>query len=370
MKRIRGRPPLRPQNTRLDRTDVGRQHLFYARVHQDNVRSSLLASDIRGVVYSFLQNGIPCTCRIHAPLLDDDGHLTEDGMKKVLSGSAESGSPFAGPTAKPVFGASDVGLDGLEDAYESDSAFDENDLEPPDLGDDWGAGDFASGGSDVVMGGLNQDRCTLCYGSGFVGGFRTVGGSRIVLSSVARTGPGTTCSIDKSAAPHRFHDGDRVVFPDVKMPHRAGQRVHIIRAWDGDKALPRRSYGINRDAISAALSDGDPLDAVEISSAGGDLGFTHIEIQALHRDVHIDFVQVPDDFQPNRAGRSATATITLPPDAPASKYSIVRDSKYGRAWQVSRVSPHLNNRGTAVWFETEARLVGQHEIYHTLAGVG
>lgn len=373
MKRIRNRPPLRPQNTRLDNTGLARQHLFYARVHQDSVRSALLASGIRAVVYSFLQNGVPCTCRMRAPLLDDDGHLTQDGIEKVLAGSVESGSPFAGRVAKRVFDAADVGLEGLERNYRKSSVdlFDDKDLEPPELDDDWAGDDLdRTGGTVTVVGGINQDRCAICYGSGFVGGFKTVGGHRTVLTSLSDLGRGTTCSIDRSAAPQRFRDGDRVVFDGPRMPYRAGQRLHILRVWDGDRVVPRSSYSINRTEIAAAASKGDALGSVEVSVGEGELEFTHVEIQTIHRDTNIDFVQVPDDFHPNLRGNSATATITLPPDAPVSKYSVVRDSKYGRAWQASRVSPHLNNRGTALWFEVEARLVAQHELYHTLAGIG
>ena len=392
MRRQRTRTPLIPQTSRLDATDVAGQHGFYAEAHQDRARSSLLASGIRASVYSFLQNGRKCTCRMQASLLDGDGNLSADGVASILRGSADAGHSLAGITEKPTFDAADVGLDELDESY--DRLLDG--LEGLEIDDDEGGARIARGDTlglnDVIdelseadpdakgldfIGGMAQDRCGVCFGSGFEGGFRLVGGHRTVLTSQSPISAETDCRIDERSSPHRFADGRLVVFDNVRLPHRAGQRLHILRLWRNDIQIPRASYSASRSLIEGALSDGTDAGSresggiqvrVEAADGAPALDFTHLEIQAIRSRTPIDIIQAPDDFHPNPQGNSATATIQLPPDAPVSKFSVVRDSKYGRAWQVSRVAPHLNNRGIAVWYEAEARLAAQHELVNRLVG--
>ena len=346
------------------------QHGFYADVQKERVRASMLASGITAFIYSFLQSGRKCTCRMQASILDDEGHLTQDGIDSILTSDKNAGHIFAGPVSKPVIDATDVGLDSIEHSYEElkDKGFFEG-LDDEGLDENWADDDLnPRGGRRVISGGMNQDRCGICFGSGFVGGFRLSGGTRQILTTESpQDTEATTCRVDKTENPYKFIGPGRVVFNDVNIPYRQGQRLHILRMWNNDTPLRRSTYEINRTGIIAAAAKGVALSNVDVLIDDG-MEFTHIEIQTSHRKVHVDLTQVPDNFHPNVEGRAAQATISLPPDTPVSKFSVIRESKYGRAWQVSQVNPHLNNRGAAIWYEVEARLVAQHELYNQLAG--
>ena len=396
LRRLRTKTPLTPQSVRLNRTDVAGQHRFYADVQQKRVDSALLASGITAVVYSFLQSGTKCTCRLQASLLDADGNLSDEGVRTIISDAEDAGHVLAGEVRKPTLEAADVGLDEVDDSFDrllrdleaGDDGLEDGDLQGLDSSlDELGEldPDLPAGEEPTFFGGMNQDRCGVCFGSGFEGGFKLVGGFRTVLTTKSETVAAMTdCAVDRRRSPHRFSGGRRVTFDNVRLPYRTGQRLHVLRLWRNDAQLPRSGYVVNRATIEAAVNDGTGAATnhnhlqgddvvsiqvtVEAADGADDLDFSHLEIQALHRRPPIDIIQVPDDFHPHLTGAAATATLQLPPDAPVSKFSIIRDSKYGRAWQVGRVTPHLNNRGTAVWFEVEARLVAQHELRNRLPG--
>ena len=351
-----------PRNLIASSRDISRQHEHFARIYQKSYRGALMASGIRGQIYSALTGGTKCTCFIQASILDDDGNLSPGAMGSILSGQSSSG--------RKTYKAMDLDLD----------------LDAPDtygdltLADD----DLANIGPEEydtledINFGYGQNRCGVCFGVGYVGGYSIANGYRLVADTQANN-TRTNFSVITAEQPNKFRydtksnaDGE-VVFTLSEIPKQS-QRIMSARIWNNDRPLASGSYTLSyggQSTLDTWLSGSSNDLTVSVSTRND---FTHLELQFAYNgeenEQWVDFPQIPSAmFEPDLLGQRVTATLNLPYDANVNNRTVVRESKFGRTWQISEANPHYDNGGIMAFVEAEARLVGQNEIFNLLPGI-
>lgn len=317
-----------PLNERLRRTRVDKQHEFYAGVERRYMENTLAASGIKGTVYLYLKQGIRCTCSQQSSLLNANGELETTSVERVIQG-------VYGPTTRVAFDAND--LDFNEEVDNPDFP---QDVEPTEF--------------DLVdLTGFDTARCACCFGSGYVGGFELTNGFRLVLDTQAEHD--TDHTLITSENPNAFSGGTYCDWP-CELSAFPGQRLAGIRLWNKDVLISESDYSYTLPAFGIPGTF-----HVETNQT-----FTHAEIQLSFGPLDIDITQVDSVLYPELNGTNGTPQVYLPPNVPITKFSVIRDWKYGRAWQVTNVQMHYNNHGKAVFWQCDCRLVQQHELLNLL----
>ena len=368
MRRVYPKPArFTPKNRHLDGRDVARQHAFYAHSAILDVERSIKAAGIDAVVYSYLESGAKCTCAPSGALLSEEGDLSDDAMADIIGGLEDDDDPSV-TLRDDVEVATDLGdVDALfENSFPGRSADEDTGWEAIARSAN-PSGDADTAQVRVPFAGIHTARCGLCFGSGYVGGFSLFGGHRTMLVPDLDADYGRVAEVDTHLDPYRFVICGSLTL-EASVPWRTGTRVMAFRAWDKDDVLGPDVVSLSQTAPDAARPDKLSV-TVAPTVADSEIKLSHIEIQTVHSAlVPVDIPQVQDEFHPMLESRQPTATVHLPGNVPVNRFSIIVESKYRRAWQVSSITPHLDNHGIAVWREVEARLVGEHELTRLLAG--
>lgn len=336
MKRMIKRVPIVPQNTRLNPTNVARQHEFIARRQQLYVQNALNASGIYCVIFKLVTGGKRCTCSGRVSLLDNNGDLTEQGLLSI----SKSVQNLYGDTKRVSFKANDMNLDLVlngDDIIDNPIHEDYADEPPTEV-------DLLEYGS------FNQDYCAVCYGSGYVGGYQLQPGFRLVLDTQSVIN--TDHILDTANQPAFYHSGTIAQFEAIIPKHNHLQ----VRLFNNDTEI----RGFKFSEIPNGVKGQFTIETTE--------SFTHLELSELTGYIPTDFAQLPEDFGADMLGVGSTATFILGHTTSINKNSLLIESKFGRMWQITNVNPFYDNSGCLIQYEAEARLVAQHELYKYLMG--
>lgn len=354
----RKKNPLNPQNERSRLYDLSSQHEFYAGTAKKAYDNALTASGINAVIYNRMQTGKKCTCFIEAPTkLDKEGQLNEEGMEEILQSTRKPHGVY-GTTKRTTFTADDLDIDlkevdSLNDYYEDDEyeSIDTTDFDRIDVNTGYG-----------------QNRCGVCLGTGYVGGYSSRPGYRLVLDVQSEHERHSTKEIKTSVQPYAFVGTGYVKFRHP-LPVLKGVKSNVLklfRVWNNDIPLKHSSYTWNKAEIKNTIKLGTEKEWLVNVETEED--FTHVEIQLGGELVPIDMPQIPDSFEASMLGDRVQTTLNLPSTVDVSRNSIVRETKFNRAWQISQLSPYMDTSGIIVSWEAEARLVEHHELLNMLAG--
>ena len=324
------RRKLKPQNTRL--TQVAKQHEFYAKIQQQYVQNALSASGIYCVIFKLVSGGKRCTCSGHASLLDNNGDLTASGLLSIT----QSIQNLYGDTKRVSFKANDMNIDLLSDTGEVFEDYADEPVQPEDL---------------LEYGSFNQDYCSICYGSGYIGGYQLQPGFRLVLDTQSVVN--TDHTLDTSNNPMFYHSGTYADFEALIPLHSKLQ----VRLFNNDTEVLNFTFKEIPNGTQGILT-------IETKEA-----FTHIELSELRGYIPCDFAQLPETFGEDLLGAGTTATFIVGHTTSVTKNSLLIESKFGRMWQVQNVNSFYDNSGILIQYELEARLVAQHELYKNLMGV-
>ena len=359
MRRLMRRSPLTPQSLRAK--GVEKQTEFYAEAQRRVFENALSASGIHGMVYSQKRGGVRCTCAPSVGILTENGEMTEEGVKAL---ETQRHKGYGVESKRIVYNAADLDFDVDLTDFDGEESDNSSDLDEGDWGvesDDLEPFEFGSFG---------QRRCAVCFGSGYVGGYDLAKGHRMTLDTqVAWVADNLT--VNTARQPNVFDvDGQAIVtFDKVMVPCRKNIRLSSFRVMDNDVPLSSRLYNWrNKNELLDSMRDGAAGRMEHRLSLDVSASFTHVELQFSYGHCVLDMAQPQDQFDATMTGPHNSTTFSVSTDTILNKYSIIRENKYNRAWQVMSVTPH-HNMGRLVFHEAEARLVAQQEIFHLLPGM-
>lgn len=296
-----------PPNSRT--VDVARRTLdALVPIQQRKYANAFEANGYETLVYNRLRHGVACSCqadrRAQATVLGQDGKLKPGQMEKLLTGGLNFKiSPYGvkEPMREDLRSARG-GATQPNDARKYDVAGNSKpladfDLESDDLDNPYATNTQAANGdeddaqADIVDQSiddasenfdaeeyLNDSKCAVCFGTGYVGGFSLLNGLRLVLSTQWADITDLQGTIELNRNPHSFFVTSvsfQAVFPKGVIG------VDTFRVWNNDIQIHAQTIEIDNLTYSMDLlrAKCDGLPHTITLTFERLTYFTHVELQ-------------------------------------------------------------------------------------------
>jgi hypothetical protein len=348
---------------------------------QTRYMSALRVQGYAGILYNRLEQGKRCTCQSSQKhlntRLDKEGKASKGLINQLITGSDtfdvtpyghqnwNPQNPFTNETSPLAPGNKHQGTFGLVMNDPTDYPIGEVIEGPvdPDLDIEKMFGDWDGsllGGSDIA--------CSVCFGTGFVGGYMPFHASRQVFSVADPFVTLGECDIDALAKPWTAKGSK--FFVTCTFPLGA-TGMDIIRVMD-DSTPVNAQFTIDSTLITNELQvlkfcDGLPH-LIEINFPE-DLRFTHFELQfnLTHESAFFEFPKLTKSADITRLETLEPFQIILSPNIPSVRpMDIIVESTFGKVLVVQNV-PWWNtrNRNVLGW-ECMVRVIEPMERFRLL----
>lgn len=295
-----------PPNSRT--ADVARKTLdALVPIQQRKYANAFEANGYETLVYNRLKHGLACSCqgdrKAQATVLGEDGKLKPGQMEKLLTGglSFKIGpygvkEPMREDLRAIRGGKAQPNDDRKFDVMDNDKRVADFDLESDDLdnpyatktkaqnGDEDDAQDILDQTTDDVSQNfdgeeyVNDSKCAICFGTGYVGGFSLLNGLRMVICTQWTDITAMAGTIEINRQPHAFFTTSvsfRAVFPKGVIG------VDTFRVWNNDIQIHAQSIAIDNLPYSMDLlrAKCDGLPHIITLTFERLTYFTHVELQ-------------------------------------------------------------------------------------------
>jgi len=392
---------MRPKPSNRGVTTTARSGIdVLARAAQERYVNALAVEGYPVQYFAYKRLGTTCTCSSHsttaeAPalntpgitVLDSEGNASPAHIQAMLQGSAvyiqrygsrNQGQGFPDDYLeertvpnRPLI-QSQAQYNKTTDASDE---FGEN-LEPGDdlasLLDDEGS---LAGTSFLQTAGASG--CGVCLGTGIVGGYTFVNGSRICYDTQA---PWVVSgfSLDAAAAPHVYRAvGAPAWAQTFVMFPKGATGLRVFRLWnsktiaggytmevhDGTQWVPMTARSV------MSLADGR-LHAVRVIAGPAGLAFTHLEV-SFDLDlnpVYVEWARMTETENPRLPENMESLSVVVSPTVPRVRmYDVLIESTYDRVWKITSVTNFQDRQLRPHGWEVQIRLVQELEYPQLLA---
>lgn len=380
-----------PANARA--VDVAKQTLRdIIPVEQRRYQNAFEVQGYETIVYQRLWHGVACSCSAHrsvsAGYLDEEGKLDAGTMDGILSGGMEFKVRRYGARTpnrsdlKPVESKFEDGqlMDG--DEFNDRSGFDIVSDDTDDV--------FASTVTDQIVTGangvtrptdmddasaifdgeleLNDTKCGVCMGTGYVGGYSVLNGLRIVLHTASPQITKLSGTKEFNQVPHAFFT-DEVEF-QIVLP-KGAVAFDALRVWNNDVQAHPESIEIDNLPFSPellmALCNG-LTHTIRVTFSEMSY-FTHLELQ-------LNLSRTKALFElPRLAGGSDTklqdatddVSINASPSIPHLKREdVLVESTFGKALIVQSCNPWNDKDRSVLGWDVQTRVIQPEELLNNL----
>lgn len=415
-----------PTNSRS--VDVARDSIDRI-THNQNKRydNAFQVQGFEAILYSRKKGGIKCLCQSKQNLLgggssvlDENGNASAGTINEILTGQPFGVRPYASqprqtfapvivdinttmppptpefnessqnsiydtdypPIRKPLHGAPGQGfaLDGDETSNTgviTEDGFADN---GPVSGDDTEGRDLIeralSSGFDTGFGVSSDVACSICFGTGYVGGFNIHNGFRLVLDSQCLANP---YDVNYEEFTPTF-TGSTIVFTPQIFP-RGAISIDSLRAFLNEKVLAVQYFMVdgvklaNEQALINYCDGG--MHQISIVFPGildADLNptgctMTHLEIQynQSYKTVKFEFPKLVQNAVETLIERTDPFQIIMSPVIPnVGNGDIVTDCTYGKVFQVTTANWWNDKRRAILGWETDVRPCQPQELFTLL----
>ena len=365
-------------------------------IQQRKYANSFEVNGYETLVYNRLRHGVACSCQSHrraaATVLDETGKLKPGQMDKLLTGGLSfKVQPYGTrEAARPDVDALRGGkpkrhpegqiFDGAEDGkhladFDLDDGFDnpnttvthaEDDLqdssEIPETLDE--AVQVFDSDDEV-----NDTKCAICFGTGYVGGFSLLNGLRLILCTqwnpkkLAVQG-----TIELNRTPHAFMVSSatfKVVLP------KGVEGVDTFRVWNNDHPVIPKSITIDSlpfdNGVLRALCDGMEH---TIALTFADLTmFTHIELQfnMSKQRALFEFPRKSEGSNMNLADGTEDMQLNASPAIPTiGREDVLVECTLGKVLVVQSVTDWKTAKRQMLGWDINIRVIQPSEILDLL----
>lgn len=352
-------------------------------VQQQKYYNAFRVQGYEGVLYNRLYQGPKCTCKTSqkhlASRLDESGKARPGLLNELMTGavfdvtaygrSMPRDDPFdsvvapLAPVNKHQGFFDNVGLEpnSLPTRIPESSGYGDNGPVDIEFDLDSLAADF-----DASTPGMNEASCAVCFGSGFVGGYTPLYGSRLVFT-VDQVELSATDNIDARYAPWRATTREFKFSAVLPFGAVALDSMRVLRDYRPLNA----NFTIDGNKVNEVsvlkYCDGKPH--VITVSFLEEVEFTHVEIQFKTSvdDSFFEFPKLNKSSDLSLLDNTESFQIILSPMVPSVQAEdVFTDSTYGKSLIVQSVNTwNTRNRQTLGW-ECQVRVIQQPEIYSIL----
>ena len=385
-----------PSNSRA--VDVAKETLRgLMPVQQRKYDNAFKVQGYESLVYNRLTQGLVCSCqanqKVFSSLLDADGKMPVGTMNELLSGGMEfkiqpygsraSGrDDLRGPRNIPPLARDDQFYGELidENTLYADNLGDITDpyIESSPLGTPGERGDNGPVQTDtlddqVEMFDTNildhsSTKCTVCFGTGFVGGYSSLHGWRKVLTTHSPERSAVTGTIEAYRTPNAFF-ATSVTFSTI-LP-RGFVYLDAFRVWNNDDRANPTAILIDNlpysDALLPALCDGR-VHRITIQFEALTY-WTHLEIQiGLSRETAmLEFPKLTSGTTTELRDLTEDVSINASPTIPKlSTYDVLVESTFGKCFIVGSATGWNDRDRNVLGWDVNARVIQPNELLHNL----
>jgi hypothetical protein len=380
-----------PPNSRT--VDVAKRSLKdIIPVQQRKYANAFEVQGYETIVYQRLWHGRACSCQDHrgasASYLDSEGKLNAGVMDSLLSGGLEfkvnrygAQSPVR-PDLRVTpsrfqdgqvmdgdqFGknpAYDIVSDDIDDIFAttvtSEDVVGVNGLSTSRTLDE--ASEIFDG---EAM--LNDTKCGMCFGSGYIGGFSVLNGQRMILHTRTPDISNINGTIEYNQVPHAFY-ASTVEF-SVMLP-KGVVGLDVFRVWRNDKMVYPENLLIDglpfSNALLIALCDGR---SHQLTIGFNEMSyFTHVEMQFNLSRVQALFELPRLSGNSNMSLQDATddLSINASPAIPMLKREdVLVESTFGKALIVASCNPWNDRDRNVLGWDVQTRVIQPAELLNHL----
>lgn len=219
--------------------------------------------------------------------------------------------------------------------------------------------------------------CPICMGSGFLDGYNLYGGNRVVLetSNIYKFYSENADIVETDNPTKVIVNPKGKLFWSLPLP-KLWLHIAKIEIYNGQDAIPSDEYSFK---WFSSTSEG-PVTAksLETLNNSGEVvrlvlefpvktSFTHAVIVFSYRDPHkAQIPEVAQGWEQEFLDWNVNVTMELPPTIDIKEGSYITESKYGKVWKVSALTPRFTEGGTVFGLSADVRALQPMEkkFYH------
>lgn len=336
---------------------------------------------VQAIMYHRLGQGRPCSCQSsHKVLnsrLDKDGKASEGTINELLTGMSFKISGYGTDSANLEQQKQDNITSPAAPTQKHAGSFDirTQDIEYPNsnltpgYGDNGPNNDFSIedlvSNFDASTVGFSDVNCTVCYGTGFVGGFSLFQGYRqvVAVQDFILQDP-----IDFAATPWTA-ETNRFSFTLV-LP-RGALGVDSFRVYNNRKSVNANFTidGVAVKNVGDILKKCDGLPHVVECSISSPTIVTHFECQLSlsNQSTYFEFPKLAKSSDLSKINPTEPFQIVLSPNIPkVREQDIIVESMYGMHLMVQSVNPWNSRQRNVLGWECNVRVLQPQEWYTLL----
>ncbi len=371
---------LHPQNSKVVNTAIETIKTT-APIAQERYWNAFRVNGYTCSVYNFLTQGKLCSCsagtktNVTKPILDEEGNAPREYIEQMLNGGILNGSFDYGeipvnplrPSTKIL--ELDTGVKPTTTHFSTDFSTPNANFIEEDYSDDFLEGE---------LGNTSNNKCTICYGSGFIGGFNLCFGNRFVLEASHSDIYLYGFSVHQENSPYSFvsYLDDAYVQFKISLP-RYINSINALNVKFNSNTLDDARLQVSQDGVFftdltianlKTFCTGQPI----IIKVFNIESFTHLEIE-LNLSEQITYLEYPviaktGDVQLLDAIGDVQIYVS-PLISEIKPKDIIVDNTLGKVWRVISVNDHKDRNYNIHGWEVNARLVQAFEMYSNLPAV-
>jgi hypothetical protein len=203
----------------------------------------------------------------------------------------------------------------------------------------------------------SSQTCPICFGTGLLGGYDLLGGTRLILSSVnATNAPVLGPDVSVSPPAYNLAPGEYVEWGGLNCPNYF--KFAWASSYDGrhnSEVTIRYTLdnGTTWKAIAQLENDNQVnLTALIIRATNEtthDVGLTHVDVTLIHNVVRGQLTNFNQTAGHDRAIRGDGLEISFPPElGKVDRNALVAENKHRLMWRVTTVTPVETAKGQVI----------------------
>jgi len=219
--------------------------------------------------------------------------------------------------------------------------------------------------------------CPVCLGSGYLDGYNLYGGNRVVLesSNIYKFYSENADILDTENPTKIVVNPNGKLFWSLPLP-KLWLDIIKIEVYNGQDVIPSDEYQFkwfssSNEGLVTYKSLNTLNDTGEVIRLVLEFpvktSFTHAVIVFSYRDPHkAQIPEVAQGWEQEFLDWNVNVTMELPPTIDIKEGSYITESKYGKVWKVSALTPRYTEGGTVFGLTAEVRALQPMEkkFYH------
>lgn len=354
---------------------------------QEQYVNALAVNGYDALIYNRLTSGRRCTCSTvfnHAAtqVLDSNGHATEAHIQSLLTGAEFSIEDY-GVQVNPKPSATGIQMikSLSPEDYPVESIYGRHKVSPemsdPLATDVVETQNLEDAFAEVNLGAVTAQKCALCYGSTYVGGYSLHNGNRFVLDATYPTCELMGYTVANETYPNLLKRTDNSGYIAFIVTLPVGVvSVDRIKVWNNSTEL--NSYALRIGTNLTNLTTLDTGTILEYATGTPCLivvsevdDFSHVELQFNMSTVptYIEYPRLSKTGDLSVLEAIDSVQIIVSPLVPSVQpWDIIVDNVFKKSWRVTS-SNWFNDRNLNVHgWDVQARLVQSYEVFTGLSG--